>query len=248
MSDPSYEDAPRLPTEERLARVRLEETLIQLAAEAELRRPDSRYYTDERIVDWISAEIDSPQRAHDGWEGDKITAVARRIRARAEGIRLKVLLIDGRPQIEQPVARGLVADVMSEAKAVRAAPRLELGAAAGSGRDLWDEPCEQWVRVPEGVPSGSYVALQVVGDSMDPLMHTGDSVLVRIGNRVERDKVILARLPDSGYVVKRVGRVARRTLELLSINDAFSPIRVARDAHTVVGTVILRWCPHSATS
>jgi phage repressor protein C with HTH and peptisase S24 domain len=138
----------------------------------------------------------------------------------------------------------MIADVLDAARAVRAAPRLDLGAAAGVGRDLWDEPCEQWVKVPDDAPAGSYVSLRVVGESMDPLLHTGDSVLVQGGRTVARDTVVLARVPDAGYVVKKVGKVTRAQLELQSLNDAFPPIVVPRDERTIVGTVVLRWCPH----
>jgi len=68
---------------------------------------------------------------------------------------------------------------------------------------------------------------------------------VQVGNTVARDTVVLARLPDGGYVVKRVARVTRAELELQSLNDAFPPIVVPRDERTVVGTVVLRWCPHA---
>jgi SOS-response transcriptional repressor LexA len=81
---------------------------------------------------------------------------------------------------------------------------------------------------------------------MDPLLHTGDSVLVQIGPAVARDTVVLARVPDAGYVVKRVAKVSRAELELQSLNAAFPPIVVPRDDRTVVGTVVLRWCPHGA--
>jgi phage repressor protein C with HTH and peptisase S24 domain len=81
---------------------------------------------------------------------------------------------------------------------------------------------------------------------MDPLLHTGDSVLVQVGATVARDTVVLARVPDTGYVVKRVGRVTRSELELQSLNDAFPTIVVPRDERTVVGTVVLRWCPHAS--
>jgi phage repressor protein C with HTH and peptisase S24 domain len=81
---------------------------------------------------------------------------------------------------------------------------------------------------------------------MDPLLHTGDSVLVQVGNAVVRDTVVLARVPDAGYVVKKVGKVTRAQLELQSLNDAFPPIVVPRDERTIVGTVVLRWCPHGA--
>ena len=83
------------------------------------------------------------------------------------------------------------------------------------------------------------------GGEHGPLLHTGDSVLVQVGNAVARDTVVLARVPDAGYVVKRVARVTRAELELQSLNDAFPPIVVPRDERTVVGTVVLRWCPHA---
>jgi hypothetical protein len=166
------------------------------------------------------------------------------MRAKVEAARLRVRLVSGPPLTERPAVAGMVAQVLGDASAVRAAPRLDLGVAAGAGRDLWDESCEVWVRVPDDAPPGQYVSLSVVGESMDPLLHTGDSVLVRVDPHVVRDTVILARLPDGGYVVKRVGKLTRSRLELLSLNPAFPPITVPRDDHTVLGTVILRWCPH----
>ena len=169
-----------------------------------------------------------------------------RLRARVEAARLKVRLVAGSPPVERAATPGMIADVLDAARAMRAAPRLDLGAAAGVGRDLWDEPCEQWVRVPDDAPVGSYVSLRVVGESMDPLLHTGDSVLVQVGSTVARDTVVLARVPDGGYVVKKVGKVTRAQLELQSLNESFPSIVVPRDERTIVGTVVLRWCPHGA--
>ena len=67
---------------------------------------------------------------------------------------------------------------------------------------------------------------------------------VQVGSAVARDTVVLARVPDAGYVVKKVGKVTRAQLELQSLNEAFPPIVVPRDDRTIVGTVVLRWCPH----
>jgi hypothetical protein len=234
------------PRDERLAALRRQQLLAELAARAEMERGDSPYYVDERVVGWLAREVSSPHRSGDGWSPARVRAAATRLRARAEAARLKVRLVAGSPPVERAAAAGMIADVLDAARAVRAAPRLDLGAAAGVGRDLWDEPCEQWVRVPDDAPAGSYVSLRVVGESMDPLLHTGDSVLVQVGNAVARDTVVLARVPDAGYVVKKVGRVTRAQLELQSLNDAFPPIVVPRDEHTIVGTVVLRWCPHGA--
>jgi len=229
--------------DERLATIRGQQLLAELAARAEMDRPDSPYYTDPRVIGWLVREVDSPHRSSEGWSRERIHAAAARLRARVEAARLKVRLA-GPPPVERAPIAGMIADVLEPARARHCAPQLELGAAAGVGRDLWDEPCEQWVRIPDDAPPGSYVSLRVVGESMDPLLHTGDSVLVQVGAAVARDTVVLARVPDAGYVVKRVGRVTRAELELQSLNDAFPPIVVPRDERTVVGTVVLRWCPH----
>ena len=237
----------REPTRaERLAAIRQQDVLAELAGRAEMYRADSPFYTDERLIAWLDRELNSPHRAAAGWSAAQIAALGARLRAGAEAARLKVRLVSGMPMAERPGVRGMVSQVLHQAGAVRSAPQLDLGVAAGVGRDLWDEPCDVWVRIPDDAPPGQYVSLSVVGESMDPLLHTGDSVLVRVDANVIRDTVILAKVPDAGYVVKRVGKVTRTRLELLSLNPAFPPITIPRDDHTVLGTVILRWCPHGS--
>ena len=237
-------ESPSELRDERMATLRGQQLLAELAARAEMERGDSPYYADERVVGWLARETSSAHRSSDGWSAARVRTAAMRLRARAEAARLKVRLVAGAPPVERAGAAGMIADVLDVARTMRAAPRLDLGAAAGVGRDLWDEPCEQWVKVPDDAPAGSYVSLRVVGESMDPLLHTGDSVLVQVGSTVVRDTVVLARVPDAGYVVKKVGKVTRAQLELQSLNDAFPPIVVPRDERTIVGTVVLRWCPH----
>lgn len=242
----SRRDEPQPVT--RAEAIREQEVLVELAACAEMYRADSPYYTDERLVDWLDHELNAPHRSSAGWSATQIRDAAARMRAKAEAARLKVRLVCGQPQTERPALGGMVAQVLGEASAMRSAPQLDLGVAAGAGRDLWDESCEVWVRIPDDAPPGQYVSLSVVGESMDPLLHTGDSVLVRVDPNVTRDTVVLARLPEGGYVVKRVGKLTRTRLELLSLNPAFAPISVPREANTVLGTVILRWCPHGAVA
>jgi phage repressor protein C with HTH and peptisase S24 domain len=144
--------------------------------------------------------------------------------------------------------RGTIPQVLQEATELGAAPQLDLSAAAGVGRDLWDEPCDSWVQLPEDVPRGQYIAVRVSGESMIPLFHTGDTVLVQLGAKISRDTVVLARLPDGGYAIKRVGRVTQARLELISLNADFAPIVLRRDERTVIGTVVVRWCPHSESA
>ncbi|MEP7086754.1 MAG: S24 family peptidase, partial [Gemmatimonadota bacterium] len=127
----------------------------------------------------------------------------------------------------------------------RFVPWPELGVAAGVGRELWDEPCERWIELPETLAAGhKYVALTVSGSSMEPALHAGDVVLVSVGTSVRRDSIVVARRPEEGYVVKAVGTLSRRAIELRSLNPEFAAFSIPRDDTLIVGTVVMRWCSH----
>jgi phage repressor protein C with HTH and peptisase S24 domain len=117
----------------------------------------------------------------------------------------------------------------------------ELAIAAGAGCELWDIECNTTVDVPAELPRGSYLALEVAGDSMEPLIHSGDTVLVRVEEKAEPGTVVVARDPDHGYVVKEVTRLTANGIELRSLNPAFPSLRVPHGAGAVLGTVVLRW-------
>lgn len=125
-----------------------------------------------------------------------------------------------------------------------AAPWLELAVCAGDGRVLWDEPAERWLAIPADVTPGEHVALPVSGDSMQPLLHDGDTLLVRVGNACVPGDVVVARQPDDGYVVKRVGGRGRSGLRLVADNPRYPDLLLPDDPALVVGVVVLRWCPH----
>ena len=127
----------------------------------------------------------------------------------------------------------------------RLVPWPELGVAAGVGRELWDEPCERWIELPQTLAAGhKYVALTVSGSSMEPALHAGDVVLVSVGASVRRESIVVARRPEEGYVVKAVGRLSRRAIELRSLNPEFAAFSIPRDDALIVGTVVMRWCAH----
>ena len=196
---------------------------------------------DRRFLDWQAAELRDRGRRSE--RDTDVVERARRLAARALGIRHAVWCIDQMP-VASTHAGPLGTANVGDAADVRA-PRFDLGIAAGAGRVLWDEPCDSWVSIPPELPRGRYVALTVKGDSMLPLLHSGDVVLVKLGPDAVRDTVVVARRPDDGYVVKRVGRVMPGQLELVSLNPDFpAPIIVDRDEGTVTGTVVLRWCGH----
>lgn len=128
---------------------------------------------------------------------------------------------------------------------VAAAPVYDTAVAAGVGRELSEQPSTEWIRLPEDLAGSAYVALRVTGDSMEPLLHTGDTILVQLGLDVTPGRIVVARHPTDGYVVKRVARLGRDGIELASLNDAYAPFTIPPDTSLVLGTVILRWCPHA---
>ena len=190
-------------------------------------------WSDPRFVEWVASE--AREGARRSW---RVGAAERRARgeammARAQARRLRVAQAGNAP----------IVDAVNIAE-LRRAPVVELGIAAGVGRELWDEPAEAWVEVPHDAPAGDYLALRIVGDSMSPLMHTGDTVLVRRGGEVQRDTVVVARHPDDGYVCKRVRRIRREAIELVSLAPGRPAIVIPRDPRLIVGTVMLVWCSH----
>jgi phage repressor protein C with HTH and peptisase S24 domain len=118
--------------------------------------------------------------------------------------------------------------------------------AARCGRELLDEPCETWVALPPDLPAGRYVALRVVGDSMVPLLHSGDVVLVDLDGTPVPGGVAVARHPEHGYVVKRVGRARAWGLPLESLNPAYPALALTPGRGGLIGPVVLRWCGHPA--
>jgi phage repressor protein C with HTH and peptisase S24 domain len=178
------------------------------------------------------------------WATDEIADVAERIEARLLAARLRVELADGPPRRRRARLQRTVAGLSRPHRVARLAPELDLAVAAGTGRALWDEPSESWVEVPEHLVGSRYVALAVAGESMVPVMHPGDVVLVELGGEVTRDTVVVARLTDDEYVVKRVARAGSGEIELASLNPSFAPVTLPRGNAAVVGRVVMRWCDH----
>lgn len=210
------------------------EALARLVGRGLLHDLEGPAWRDARFVAWLAEE--ERRRVEDAAEDDAaFLARGARTMARLEARRLRVARLAGPPPLR---------DAAEPSDSARAAPVVQLGVAAGDGRELWDEPPQRWVALPDAVPAGEYLAFRIVGESMSPLMHTDDTVLVQLGGRVVRDTVIVARHPDDGYLCKRVHRVRRRTIELASLEPGRGLVTIPRDARLVLGTVLMVWCTH----
>jgi len=219
------------------------ELLAELLGRELLRDPDHPIWGDERFVRWLALKAREEDERRHRVSDEECRRRGNEFMARAHARKLRVSRNGPGHHVRQsphperrrprPVRTGPV-------------PIVELGIAAGVGRELWDEPVSSWIELPPDAPPGQYIALKIVGNSMAPLMHTGDTVLVRIGSDVQRDTVVVARHPDDGYVCKRVSRVRREVIELSSLERDRPLIVVPRDPACIVGTVVLVWCHHRA--
>ena len=194
---------------------------------------------------WQAGELRARQRPSARLSEARLNASVARIRERMFGRSVGVECLEMLPEPEAPGVEEAVLASAAPEGGRRFAPHLDNGIAAGLGRALWDEPCDSWVRVPDEMPRGDYVALTVKGDSMLPLIHSDDVVLVKLGTEVARDTIVVARRPDDGYVVKKVGRVSPSTVELISLNPDYPPTTIERAEGAITGTVLLRWCGHT---
>jgi len=145
---------------------------------------------------------------------------------------------------ENFVAAGVIGNVKQVARVASedgCAPWVEsLAVAAGAGREIWDEPCEQWVELPDGAVGGEHLALTVAGDSMTPCLQSGDVILVNTHKPVARDCIVVARRGEDGYVVKHVTRCGKEALELSSFNSEYAPFTIERVPGAVVGVVVAK--------
>ena len=88
----------------------------------------------------------------------------------------------------------------------------DAGFPVGSG---WDE-----IEFPAVADEHAY-ALEIVGDSMMPLLREGDTVIVSPGAPVRRGDRVVLRTRDGEVLAKELKRQTVRTIELRSINPQY---------------------------
>jgi len=228
---------------------RAKDLLVRVAGERAMDRLDPLDPQESRFLEWYAREARLTLSVAERQKLDRgADRFVHEVRARRSIQRSRVREVAAEPESAPAWEEGTLAQVLTAAARARHAPALDLSVAAGAGRELWDEPCDRWIPLPEGSPDGKYVALRVTGDSMVPLLHDGDTILVKLGDELVPDAVVVARVPDGGYVVKRVGGIAGSRVELASLNADYPPIVIPRDPSLVLGTVLLRWCTHETAA
>ncbi|KKB08152.1 S24 family peptidase [Devosia chinhatensis] len=81
----------------------------------------------------------------------------------------------------------------------------------------WDE-----IVLPTPTDSGIY-ALEVTGDSMEPLYREGDRIVVSPTEQVRRGDRVVVKTRDGEVMAKILARQSARQIELHSLNPAYAP-------------------------
>ena len=113
----------------------------------------------------------------------------------------------------------------------RAIPMIGLAKAGQDG--FFDEAgfpqdVEETVRFP-GLGDERVYALEITGDSMEPLYREGDIVIVQPGAPLRRGDRVVARTRTGEVLAKTIGRRSDQTIELLSLNPVYPPRSLAVD-------------------
>lgn len=121
-------------------------------------------------------------------------------------------------------------------------PRLSLDASAGPGalgsREI---PFDRFLFSPRwlremGLEGADLTAIRVEGDSMEPVLRSGDEIFVD-RNKRGGEGIHVVRIGDALHV-KQLQASAPGRIALISANDAYPPLDLAREDVEVVGRVV----------
>ena len=220
----------------------IDELMRLVAAEIEV-ADGTKAYRDEGFLSWLAQDLragmSGAEKAKDEREAN---AFARRSVARVAAHRAQVKLPYRELRHRAAPIVATVSGALGEAGRAKCATMLDLAVAAGHGRELWDEPCEQWLELPDDISSSDrYLAIRVAGDSMSPVLEQRDVILIKLGGMPAIDDLVVASVGDQGYVVKQVASLKNELIELASFNPRYKSIVIPRDRSSILGTVIARF-------
>ena len=123
-----------------------------------------------------------------------------------------------------------------------AVPRLALDASAGPGSFSAQEISfdsyrfsRKWLQE-MGLEGADLSAIRVEGDSMEPLLRSGDEIFVDRNKRVG-EGIHVVRIGDTLHV-KQVQASAPGRITLISANETYAPIELDRAEVEVIGRVV----------
>ena len=123
-----------------------------------------------------------------------------------------------------------------------AVPRLALDASAGPGAVSAEEISfdsfrfsRRWLRE-MGLDGAKLSAIRVEGDSMEPLLRSGDEIFVDRNKRAG-EGIHVVRIGDALHV-KQVQASAPGRIKLISANDAYAPIELGGEEVEIIGRVV----------
>ncbi len=126
-------------------------------------------------------------------------------------------------------------------------PRLDVEASAGDGQTPDSELVngqyafnKKWIER-RGLNISTLSVIAVKGDSMEPLLHDGDLILIDQAQTKPVDGRIFVARFDSDLFVKRLQRLPGDKLQLLSSNPVYPPLTVSLkedDQVNIIGRVV----------
>ncbi|WP_233998058.1 LexA family transcriptional regulator [Erythrobacter sp. QSSC1-22B] len=130
----------------------------------------------------------------------------------------------------------------SSAEEFLAVPRLPLDASAGPGAVGSEEISfdsfrfsRRWLRE-MGLEGADLSAIRVEGDSMEPVLRSGDEIFVDRNKRAG-EGIHVVRIGDALHV-KQVQASGPELIRLVSANEAYAPIELAREEVEIIGRVV----------
>lgn len=89
---------------------------------------------------------------------------------------------------------------------------------------------EKWAEVSfPGLGDEAVYALEITGDSMEPVYRAGDRIVVAPGRAPRKGDRVVARLKNGEVLAKQLGKSSEKSVELLSLNPEYGPRVVPRN-------------------
>lgn len=209
----------------------------------------SKWYEKEKLPDRPQEEDAAGAAEEEVWSGPKIVIlplkdriVASRLRQEAQHAdeaRVPSNLVPLSPLEPPALETDGVRENETGALETYEGPMIRcfvMPASAGTGT-MVDSEDSTMIPLPEEVPQDVSFAVMVQGNSMEPLLHTGDLLYIRAQETLEDGEVGVMTLNDSTYV--KQFRATSNGDWLVSVNPAYTPIRINEyDTFMIHGKVV----------